>query len=79
MEVLGVTAAECIKTLIKSLNLDKVSNNRLLYLLFVKTHKYDQMIKRYFEPVDNPVNDNNNNIYISSFLDSMNQPSKMLF
>jgi len=74
-----VTAAECIKTLIKSLNLDKVSNNRLLYLLFVKTHKYDQMIKRYFEPVDNPVNDNNNNIYISSFLDSMNQPSKMLF
>ena len=79
MEVLGVTAAECIKTLIKSLNLDKVSNNRILYLLFVKTHKYDQMIKRYFEPVDNPVNDNNNNIYISSFLDSMNQPSKMLF
>jgi len=79
MEVLGVTAAECIKTLIKSLNLDTISFYRLQYLIFVKTHKYDQMIKRYFEPVNNPVKDNNSSFYMSSFVDSMNQPSKILF
>lgn len=79
MEVLGVTIADYIKTLTKSLNLEKISKTKLRYLHFIKTHKFNQMIKRYLEPVDNPINDPNSIIYMSSFLDSTNQPTKTLF
>ena len=59
LEVLGASLADRIQSYCKSLKLSSLEESKMDYLIFIKTHQYDQMMKRYFEPMEEPVSISN--------------------